>query len=142
MSIPSVVQRILWVQMRSIRGSPDQSLFDGYPGHIAAFHALHRLLTPRRPPYTLSNLTTNPQSSWSDDQLVGDLCAEDPTDRRCTAARTAVLARRQGDCHVTLQLFNCQRSGTHAAGPREREHMELTGIEPVTSALQKQRSPN
>ena len=68
MSILSVVRRTLCIQVRLIRESPDQSLFDGYPGHIAAFHALHRLLAPRHPPYALSNLTTNPQSSWSCDQ--------------------------------------------------------------------------
>jgi hypothetical protein len=28
-----------------------------YPGLIAAYHALHRLLVPRHPPYTLSSLT-------------------------------------------------------------------------------------
>jgi hypothetical protein len=41
-----------------IRTSPDQSLFGGSPKLIAAFHVLHRLRTPRHPPYTLSSLTT------------------------------------------------------------------------------------
>jgi hypothetical protein len=41
-----------------IRRSPDQSLFDGSPGLIAACHVLHRLSTPRHPPCTLSSLTT------------------------------------------------------------------------------------
>ena len=41
-----------------IRRSPDHSLFDSYPRHIAAYHVLHRLSTPRHPPCTLSNLTT------------------------------------------------------------------------------------
>ncbi len=41
-----------------IRKSPDQSLFDGSPEHIAAYHVLHRLCTPRHPPYTLSSLIT------------------------------------------------------------------------------------
>ena len=41
-----------------IRKSPDQSLFDGSPGLIAAYHVLHRLSTPRHPPCTLSSLTT------------------------------------------------------------------------------------
>ncbi len=30
-----------------------------YPRLIAAYHALHRLLMPRHPPYTLSSLTPN-----------------------------------------------------------------------------------
>src|SRR5579872_329327 len=41
-----------------IRESRDQRLFDGFPELIAAFHALHRLLTPRHPPHALSSLTT------------------------------------------------------------------------------------
>lgn len=50
-----------WVYV--IRESRDQSLLDGFPGLIAAFHALHRLLTPRHPPCALSSLTTNIQNS-------------------------------------------------------------------------------
>ena len=41
-----------------IRTSWDRSLFDSYPRLIAAYHVLHRLLAPRHPPCTLSNLTT------------------------------------------------------------------------------------
>jgi hypothetical protein len=41
-----------------IRRSPDQSVFDHSPEHIAAYHVLHRLSTPRHPPCTLSNLAT------------------------------------------------------------------------------------
>lgn len=41
-----------------IRESRDQRLFDGFPGLFAAFHALHRLLAPRHPPYALVSLTT------------------------------------------------------------------------------------
>ena len=41
-----------------IRKSPDQSLFDGSPELFAVCRVLHRLYTPRHPPYTLSSLTT------------------------------------------------------------------------------------
>ena len=41
-----------------IRRSPDQSLFDSSPRHIAAYHVLPRFSTPRHPPCTLSSLTT------------------------------------------------------------------------------------
>ena len=41
----------------SIRKSPDQSLFDGSPRLIAAYHVLLRLLVPRYPSYSLSSLT-------------------------------------------------------------------------------------
>ena len=40
-----------------IRKSPDQRLFDAFPKLIAANHVLHRLLSPRHPPYALNNLT-------------------------------------------------------------------------------------
>lgn len=41
-----------------IREFRDHCLFDSFPGHIAAFHARHRLLVPRHPPYALSSLIT------------------------------------------------------------------------------------
>ena len=40
-----------------IRRSPDQKPVSGSPGLIAAAHVLHRLSTPRHPPYALSSLT-------------------------------------------------------------------------------------
>jgi hypothetical protein len=41
-----------------IRISRDRRLFDSFSELFAAYHVLHRLLAPRHPPYTLSNLTT------------------------------------------------------------------------------------
>ena len=41
-----------------IRKSPGQSLLGGSPELIAAFHVLHRLLTPGHPPCALIHLTT------------------------------------------------------------------------------------
>ena len=38
-------------------GIPGLASVCDYPGLIAAYHALHRLLVPRHPPYTLSTLT-------------------------------------------------------------------------------------
>ena len=46
-----------------IRKSPDLSLFDGSPKHIAAYNVLHRLLAPRHPPSALCSLTTNNYSA-------------------------------------------------------------------------------
>ncbi len=39
-----------------IQGSRDQCSFDSFPGLIAVFHALHRLLAPRHPPHALNSL--------------------------------------------------------------------------------------
>ena len=48
----------LCIQCTVIQESWDQRSFDNSPRHFAAFHALHRLLTPRHPPYALTCLTT------------------------------------------------------------------------------------
>ena len=48
----------LCIQRTVIQGSRDRCLFDSFPRLFAVFHALHRLLTPRHPPYALSRLTT------------------------------------------------------------------------------------
>jgi hypothetical protein len=47
---------VLWIDTGVIQGSRDQSLFDGFSGLIAVFHALPRLLAPRHPPHALSSL--------------------------------------------------------------------------------------
>ena len=55
--------KYLCIQYPLVQESRDQRLFVNYPGLIADLHALHRLLMPRHPPYTLSSLTTNIQPS-------------------------------------------------------------------------------
>ncbi len=57
-SVPHVRSDALCIQATVIRESRDQSLFDSFPGLIAAFHALHRLLAPRHPPHALMYLAT------------------------------------------------------------------------------------
>ena len=44
----------LCIQCTVIQGSRDQRSFDSSPKLFAAFHALHRLLTPRHPPHALT----------------------------------------------------------------------------------------
>ena len=46
------------IQHAIIQGPWDQRLFDNSPKLFAAYHALHRLLSPRHPPHALCNLTT------------------------------------------------------------------------------------
>ena len=53
----------LCIQCMLIQGSWDQRSFVNSPKLFADFHALHRLLMPRHPPYALSSLTTNIQPS-------------------------------------------------------------------------------
>ncbi len=40
-----------------IRTSPDHSQFAGSPKLFAGYHVLHRLSSPRHPPYALIHLT-------------------------------------------------------------------------------------
>src|SRR5438132_6001115 len=49
-----------------IRESRAQRSFDSFPGLIAVFHALHRLLAPRHPPPALSSLAALILSSARD----------------------------------------------------------------------------
>ncbi len=64
----------LWIGCTIIQGSRDQRLFDGFPELIAAFHALHRLLTPRHPPHALSSLTTMILASRTDTLFAAAGC--------------------------------------------------------------------
>ncbi len=57
-SVPWVGHAYLCIQYTLIRESRDHNLFVNSPKLFADFHALHRLLMPRHPPYALSNLTT------------------------------------------------------------------------------------
>jgi hypothetical protein len=61
-SVHRVCRTRLWIQRALIREPRDQRSFVNSPRLIADFHALHRLLMPRHPPYALNSLTTNIQS--------------------------------------------------------------------------------
>ena len=63
-SVHRVSHLHLCIQCKLIQESWDQRLFVNSPRLFADFHALHRLLTPRHPPYALSSLTTNIQRSY------------------------------------------------------------------------------
>ena len=60
-----------------IRRSPDQSLFDSSPRHIAAYHVLPRFSTPRHPPCTLNSLTTIMRGCRRSFGSVQHLCQAD-----------------------------------------------------------------
>jgi hypothetical protein len=57
-SVPHVGHSWLWIHHELIWVPRDHHLFVNSPGHFADFHALHRLLMPRHPPYALSSLAT------------------------------------------------------------------------------------
>ena len=52
-----------------IQESPGRSSLGSSPELIAAYHAFHRLLVPRHPPYALSSLTTRTfNAGYSNDE--------------------------------------------------------------------------
>ena len=57
-SVPHVGHVQLCIHCTLIRESRDHHLFVNSPELFADFHALHRLLMPRHPPYALSSLAT------------------------------------------------------------------------------------
>src|SRR5258707_13386011 len=63
----------LWIGCMVIRASRDQRTFDYFPGLIAVFHALHRLLAPRHPPHALSSLAALIDASIRGRPLINDL---------------------------------------------------------------------
>ncbi len=67
-SVPWVSHLCLCIQHKSIQVPRDHSLFVDSPKLFADFHALHRLLMPRHPPYALSNLTTEILNSSAEAQ--------------------------------------------------------------------------
>ena len=96
------------------------SLVSSSPKLFAAYHVLHRLLAPRHPPCALRSLTfalsLAPASLETDAQTL-----------------------------LSLLLFDFQRPDGQLALPgrtRALLPVEHNGIEPLTSALQKRRSPS
>jgi hypothetical protein len=117
---------------------PGSRLVCSSPGLIAAYHVFHRLLTPRHPPSALSNLIENlgarsRLASRSPEGLI-------PKDLRHTDRSSSRSGFRL--------IRSCQRSllAPEQTGARKnycrRVLVEITGLEPATSALQRRRSPS
>src|SRR5687768_7436924 len=64
----------------------------GSPQLIAAYHVLHRLLTPRHPPYALSSLTEHSDARWLALPVNPIFSCQRPlTRRRTSPARAAAI---------------------------------------------------
>lgn len=70
-SVHRVCLIYLCIQYMIIREPRDQRSFDNFPKIIAVFHALHRHLMPRHPPYALNSLAVIIFTSHSAHCLVG-----------------------------------------------------------------------
>ena len=125
---PAWASRGLWIQLRERRqtspgfphsGIPGSRPACGSPRLIAACYALHRLLMPRHPPYTLSNLTSF-TSDTHDLRSVYSVVKEQ-------------RSRQYPKAFVPTYKTKLFVSNTM---------VELIGIEPTTSGLQSPRSPS
>ncbi len=146
---------------------PGSKLVCSSPRLIAAYHVLHRLLTPRHPPCALSSLIISvlDRTSAPTDELRR---AAIETETRCTPDSSALIVKeryrsrgqhlrlerrrrrardasvRAGGCCLRTFMSYLRVAGLHASvrsGSAPRL-VELTGIEPATSALQGRRSPS
>ncbi len=100
----------------------------GSPQLIAAYHALHRLLTPRHPPCALSSLT----------EQLGARCFALPVIQYSVFKDRTEPAGPQCGRAVRNMVLSL-RGPLQAADPYL---VEIAGIEPATSGLQSRRSPN
>ena len=93
-------------------GIPGLASVCDYPGLIAAYHALHRLLVPRHPPYTLSSLTPH---QFGETKQTPD---------RYSVVKEHAAAFGERSLSRTNHLM-----------------VEMSGIEPLTPCLQSRCSP-
>jgi hypothetical protein len=123
----------------------------GSPELIAAVHVLHRLWLPRHPPYALCSLTLSLRhaSSRARDSTRESRSVAHPSSYNCYPLDDTIYSRR-----LKQRLFrrysvvkepgqaSLPRPATRRAPHRGLIFVELIGIEPTTSGLQSQRSPN
>src|SRR5436305_4638631 len=102
---------MLWIHIGIIRESRDQFAFDQFPGLIAVFHALHRLLAPRHPPHALSSLAAliDPlallQEPKRDHAVTATVRSRHKIGIASNGLILAILRRTQ---RMTLTQLNCQ----------------------------------
>ena len=95
-------------------GIPGLASVCDYPRLIAAYHALHRLLVPRHPPYTLSSLTPYGSVKQSRYPIAIQL------------SKSAAPLQGGPSSSITRNI---------------RALVEMSGIEPLTPCLQSRCSP-
>ena len=110
-------------------GTPGSKSASDSPRLFAANHALHRLLAPRHPPYALISLTITL-----------------PLTKRGQRLTQRLMIPLNPDCQRTIRVRNPKVNAERLFCPHlhdpGRRLVELSGIEPLTSALQGRRSPS
>ena len=90
---------------------PGSKPVGGSPGLIAACYVLHRLLTPRHPPYALQSLTVNP-----------------------LPLNTPALSQRS--CLYPVAIFSCQRTASLASASNiENCKLKIVNFKAAESAV-------
>ena len=143
-------------------GSPHSEIsgsrpVSGSPELIAAIHVLRRLWLPRHPPYALCSLTlslrhASRSRAGFDSRRISSVCTPFSSCASCIRypwtiriySRRPFYSWRLFRCYL---IFNEPWQGTPAGQERVFARpaivfVELIGIEPTTSGLQSQRSPN
>ena len=85
-----------------IRRSQDQCLFDGSPGLIAACRVLHRLITPRHPPCTLSSLITF--TAGRHRPTAGNVSPSKSSFETSPSPRSRPVGRRRDEDSISVNL--------------------------------------
>ena len=139
----------------------------GFPRLIAVFHVLHRHLAPRHPPHALGSLdNVMRRTRCSSDAAIQLLRFAPMPCGLGSGARPLVPEAPDGAAGTGGRASFGKEPARHIAGPRGQERLcwdhpysvrrfafasdrthhlnlvEMRGFEPLTSALQKQRSPS
>ena len=131
---------------------PGSGLAYSSPRLFAVSHVLHRLLSPRHPPYALSSLIVKLTRNESPPRSRGSAAAPDSATR--TASRTRFEARRtlpaiaydllysgfnEQGCRCAASLAQRRSAGLRACA-RDPVLVGVAGFEPATSSLSGMRS--
>jgi hypothetical protein len=128
-----------------IRTSTDQSLVGGSPWLIAATHVLRRLLEPRHPPHALSSLVTLNSGLPSLAARATPSRSRDPDPVAVqTLAKTSLCDVSSYPSYSVVRVLRPARQAARTVldSRSSQSHVELIGIEPMTSSLQSWRSTN
>src|SRR6266853_5004548 len=101
------------------------------PQLIAAYHVLHRLLTPRHPPCALSSLTEQFRCSMA--RLTRQPVFS------CQRSSFTTPEKSDADVH---EIYGSEERSPRRRTTQDRDLVEIAGIEPATSGLQSRRSPS
>ena len=124
-------------------GIPGLASVCDYPRLIAAYHALHRLLVPRHPPYTLSSLTPLcfGETEWIPDRYSVVKERIPPQAEYRTHAlhpretRGGDERNRTADPLLAKQVLSQLSYSPRPAPPQIRSMVGLDGFEPSTPRL-------